>query len=431
VSIETPQRSPRTPLRQTERALTPDLARGAMLLIIAVANAAGVVFAGEPGLDPAPEGVDRGMTFLLFEFAHARGYPVFAVMFGYGLVQLANRQDAAGTAPERVRTILLRRNLWLIVFGFLHAALLYYGDFLGAYGIVGVAMTLLLLRRGEKFQRIVLVIWAFAAVEILVVGGLVVDGILGGSGPAAPLPVDHVASLDASGQLDAMRHRLAEWPAHTLTVLPFILIAWLGMWAARRGVLEAPGRYRTVLIWVAVSGIGVAVIGGLPAALIGAGWLDADESTARLAMLLHGGSGMFAGPGYAAVFGLLALRITRLRPRPGTDTGTAPGTDTRTVTGTVAGAIAALGRRSLSGYLVQSVAWFVLLLPFTVHVADRFESPATAGTIIAVAVWLATVVLADLLDKRGRPGPAEKVLRRLTYGLRTDHTGPRTDWGAR
>ncbi len=398
MSFDVAPRTWRGPVRAAERALAPDLARGVMLLIIALANVAGVIFAGEPGLDPAPEGVDRGITFLLYELAHARGYPVFAVMFGYGLVQLATRQHAAGAAPDRIRAVLVRRNLWLVVFGLAHAALLYYGDFLGAYGIVGLAMTLLLLRRSDKFHRIVLVVWALATVEVVVLGVIVIGDLVGTSSASAPLPVGHVASLDAPTYLESVVDRLGEWPVHTLTVLPFVVVAWLGMWAARRRVLEEPARHRTLLTWTAVTGLGIAVAGGLPAALAAAGWLHVDQSTGELLLLLHGGSGMFAGPGYAALIGLIAVRVSR--------------------SGAVVGALSALGQRSLSGYLFQSVAWLVLLLPFTLDLADRFGSPTVAGVVIAVAVWLVSVLLARLLDTRKRPGPAESVLRRLTYGPR-------------
>lgn len=369
-----------------------------MLLIIALANVAGVVFAGQPGLDTTPEGADRGINFLLFELVHARGYPVFAVMFGYGIVQLARRQDASGATPKRVRSVLMRRNLWLVVFGFAHAALLNYGDFLGAYGIIGIVMTLVLLRRGDKFHRIALVIWALLAVEILVLGAIVVNGILAGADGSAPLPSSRIDSLTADGYFASMLDRLGEWPMHTLTVLPFIIIAWLGMWAARYRVLEEPAHHKTMLTWTAVLGLGAAIAGGLPAALLSAGWLHVDESIASLMLMLHGASGLFAGPGYVAVFGLIAMRVTRPGP--------------------VVGALSALGQRSLSGYLFQSVAWLVLLAPFTLALGDRFDSPTMAGLIIAVAVWLATVLIARLLDKRKQAGPAEIVLRRLTYGPR-------------
>ncbi|CAL9500798.1 hypothetical protein SUDANB95_03409 [Actinosynnema sp. ALI-1.44] len=383
----TPDAAPRLsrgPVRPGERALAPDLARGAMLLVIALANVTGVVFAGEPGLDPAPEGLDRGLTFLLFDLAHARGYPVFAVMFGYGLVQLARRQDASGATPRQVRAVLVRRNLWLVVFGLVHGTLLYYGDFLGAYGIVGLVMTLVLLRRSDKFHRIALVVWAVAAVEIVVLSVVVV---LGWSGGAAALPVGHVASLAAPDYPTSLVDRLAEWPVHTATALPFVLISWLGVWAARRRVLEEPARHRVLLRWTAVVGIAVSVAGGLPAAVIAAGWARVDESTASLALLLHGGSGMFAGPGYVAVFGLIARH------------------------GPVVHALAALGRRSLSGYLAQSVAWLVLFAPFLLDL--DFGSRTVTGLVAAVVVWQTTVLAARALGDR--PGPAETVLRRLTY----------------
>jgi uncharacterized membrane protein YeiB len=360
-----------------------------MLLIIALANASGVVFASEPGLDPAPEGVDRGIVFLLYELAHARGYPVFAMMFGYGLVQLAARQRGAGATPNQVRSVLMRRNLWLVVFGFAHAALLYYGDFLAAYGIVGLAMTLLLLRRSDRFHRIVVAIWALATVEVVVLAAIVIGNLAGAQATPAPLPVGHVDSLDAPTYLESTVDRLGEWPVHTLTVLPFVVVAWLGMWAARRRVLEEPARHRTMLRWTAFAGLGVAVAGGLPAALVAAGWLHVDRPTGELVQLLHGGSGMFAGPGYAALIGLIAMRVSR--------------------SGAVVGALSALGQRSLSGYLFQSVAWLVLLLPFTLDLADRFGSPTTTGLVTAIAVWLVSVLLAHRLDARRKPGPAEPV----------------------
>src|SRR6201991_302325 len=108
------------PVRRRERALAPDLIRGAMLLFIALANAANFAFAGQPGLDPAPHGLQRVVNFLMTTFVDSRAYPVFAVMFGYGLVQLARRHRANGVDE---RPILLRRNTALIAFGAAHATL--------------------------------------------------------------------------------------------------------------------------------------------------------------------------------------------------------------------------------------------------------------------------------------------------------------------
>jgi uncharacterized protein len=60
-------------------------------------------------------------------------YPLFGMLFGYGLVRLAAR-PGGGTA--RVR----RRGRWLLVIGFGHAALLFSGDIVGAYGLLGLLL---------------------------------------------------------------------------------------------------------------------------------------------------------------------------------------------------------------------------------------------------------------------------------------------------
>lgn len=371
-----------------------------MLLLIALANAAGVVFAGTVVYDPDPHGLDRVVALLMGTLVDARAYPVFAMMFGYGLVQLVRRRTAAGATPAAARSMLLRRNAWLVVFGFVHAALLYSGDFLGAYGIVGIAVTVLLLGRGDRVHRLVLWLWALSAVQVLVVGALALRGILGGPNGPAALPDGHVASLAATDYVAGLLDRLGEWPVHTATVLPFVMIVWLGTWAARRQVLENPAAHRRLLRRTAVGGLGIAVAGGLPSALVSAGLLAVDPSNLSLVSMLHGGSGMFAGPGYVALFGLLAMHLSTRAP------------------GTVVQALSALGRRSLSGYLFQSVAWLVLLAPYTLSLGTRFASPTLTAVVVAALVWLATVVLAHQLERRGRSGPAEVVLRRLAYGPR-------------
>lgn len=374
------------PLSGHGRAFAPDLARGFMLLFIALANAGNWAFASGPGIDPNPDGWFTPIwNFFDLLLIDARAYPVFAVMFGYGLVQLAHRQEARGVDP---RPVLIRRNAVLLLFGALHGTLLYFGDFLGAYGIVGLVATLLLLPRGDRFHRIVLLLWAVQLVSVVV---FAVRGLLGSRGSAgfsnSPNP-----SLAAGSYLESAELRLGEWPIHTLTILPFVVIVWLGVWAARRGVLENPERHLRLLRWTAVGGIAIAVVGGLPNALIGAGLLHAAPGTVADLGLLSGVSGEYAGPGYVALFGLLAVRLRRSTP--------------------LVGAIAALGQRSLSGYLAQSVAFMILFAPFALN----WGGSAGHAVVGAVMVWSVSVVGAARMQRRGQRGLAESLLRRLVYG---------------
>jgi uncharacterized membrane protein YeiB len=386
------------PVRSIERALVPDLARGSMLLLIALANAVGVVFAAAPGVGPVTHWYERALNLVMFTLVNARAYPVFAVMFGYGLVQLTRRQAATGASTSTIRTILLRRNTALIAFGAVHGVLFYFGDFLGAYGIVGTVMAVLVLPRGEKVQRIVLGLWALAAVELSYFALRSILLMSHGLGGSAGVPTSRSPSLAAPDYLASLLARLTEWPAHTLSVVPFIVIVWLGSLAARRRILEEPDRHLTVLRGVAAGGLGIAAVGGLPLALVSAGWSGVDEPTADALSTLSNVSGMFAGPGYVALLALLGRRLTRDHA--------------------VVAALCALGQRSLSGYLFQSLAWTLLLMPYSLALAAGSVSPLMVGALVAVTVWLISVLGAVALEWRDLPGPAERLLRRLTYGTR-------------
>jgi uncharacterized membrane protein YeiB len=383
----------RGPVTGKERALAPDLIRGAMLLLIGLANSANFAFAGQPGVESAPHGFERILNFLKLTFVDARAYPVFAIMFGYGLVQLARRQRSSGATPAAARRILLRRNAWLIAFGLAHATLLYFGDFLGAYGIVGIICTLFLLNRGDKFHRIVLGLWAFMTVEVLVVAVRAALAVVNSTGPAHPLTNKPNPSLGASSYVASIVDRLHEYPLHAASVLGFIVIVWLGIWAARKQILENPSAHTKLLSWVAGVGLGITVLTGLPLALIGAGWLHVDESAVGAISYLAQAGGMFGGPGYVALFGLLVTRINKLS--------------------FPVRAISALGQRSLSGYLFQSVSWMILLAPFTLDL--RFGSTAYTAALAAIGVWIISVLSAYSMSKRSYRGPAETLLRRLVY----------------
>lgn len=72
----------------------------------------------------------------------------------------------------------------------------------------------------------------------------------------------------------------------------------------------------------------------------------------------------------------------------------------------------------MSGYLFQTLAWTVLASPFLLALGAGSANPTFTAAIAAVAVWLATVVAAYAMHRHAYRGPAEKLLRRLTYGRR-------------
>ena len=381
------------PVSSTERAVAPDLARGAMLLFIALANSSGYA-AAATAANASIQAVERGVNFVMLMFIHARAYPVFAIMFGYSLVQLARRQESAGASRTDVRYLLLRRNAWLIVFGCFHAALLYFADFLAAYGIIGILATFLLLYR-ERVQRVVLWVWGIALLELIGLTVFLVYRWTHSTADGTAVPPAGAASSMVTDYTSSIVTRLNEWPIHTATVIPAIFIVCLGMWAANRRLLEDLEQHRSLLRKLAIVCLLIAFLGGMPLALESAKLVRLDAQTLFVMNLLHKVSGMFGGPGYVAVIALIAANV---RDRTGW-----------------AGRIMALGRRSLSGYLFQSFAWLMLLAPFTLYLGGKFGAPLATAAVVAIAVWIFSVYVAEWMERRAYRGPAEVVLRRLTY----------------
>lgn len=394
-----------TPVRG-HRSVAPDLARGFMLALIAVANVPYFLWArptgtGSHGADGSF--ADRVVQTVAITGVDGRVYPMFAFLFGYGIVQLYSRQLGAGTAPAAARRLLRRRHWWMVVFGFVHAALLWYGDILGGYALAGLLLVWLFLRRSDRTLAIwagILVLLA-AASSVLALIGAASDGVDGGAAPAM---------TDANAIPEywaALTERVVTWAVIVLptAVLGLIVPAaiLLGMLAARHRVLDAPAAHVPLLRRCAVAGIGLGWATGLILALQNLEVLPISRSTDWAFLPLYVLGGLFGGLGYVAVFGLVAVRLDRARRADGA-VGRGPA---------FASAVQALGKRSMSGYLAQSLVFSPLLAAWGLGLGQYLSD--WSATLLAIVVWAATVALAVHLDLAGRRGPAERLLRHLAY----------------
>lgn len=385
------------------------MARGFMLLLIAIANVSWHLWGHPTGLTsahPTDGGpVDTALATLSLIFVDGRIYPMFAFLFGYGMVQFARSRTARGLPEQTIGRMLIRRHLWLIAFGFVHAFLLFTGDVLGAYGLAGLVIGGLFFTRTDRTLKIVS--WVFA-------GLLAAFALLTGAAAALMLLLppevkDEIsAAMGSEGMTDMFSGQpnyflaaltrggmwLVSTPA-TLLMLTFPLAIVLGWLAARRGLLDAPADHRRALTRIAVWGIVIGAVGALPDALVYAGAIPMPDMITWAFAGLNGLTGVAGGIGYAALFGLLATRI-----------GSAPGVMGR--------AVAGVGRRSLSFYLFQSVIFAPLLTAWGFGLGQHIGT--TFAFAIAVGVWVLSLVLAVVLDSKNSRGPAEVLLRRLTYG---------------
>ncbi|MGW8950977.1 DUF418 domain-containing protein [Streptomyces sp. NPDC055709] len=405
------------PVRTGERALAPDFARGLMLLLIVLSNTAFHLWTarrGPSGWQPVDGSwPDRAVQFTMIVVLDLRVYPLFAFLFGYGMTQLYLRQTAGGTSERDAVGILRRRSLWLLVIGLAHATLLMAGDILGYYGLLSLVLGWFFLRRSDR----ALTWWigiATAQLVLLTAGPALfalLQGELGSLGDAGAEPGHLAYAGGEESWLAAAGTRLTTGLFVTFAAAPLSLVGGtyviflLGFWAARRRVLEEPGRHLPLLRRTAVVGITVGWLGGLPAALAHIGALrvpDAAQSESGALTILRDVTGNAAGLGYVAAIALFAHWWTA-RPARG-----------RTPRATAVTAVSAVGKRSLSCYLAHSLLFAPLLAAWGLGLGEHLTSATTA--LFATAVWLLTVAGAYALERRGRRGPAEAVLRRLMYG---------------
>ncbi|MEV1170283.1 DUF418 domain-containing protein [Nonomuraea sp. NPDC049784] len=420
-----------TATKVTGRSLAPDLARGFMLLPIALAHTPLFVSGRASGA------LDAVATFLKHLLADNQARPMFVFLFGYALGQMMRRHQARGGDWPSFKALLRRRSLWLIAIGFVNGVVLVPLDIVAVYGVTLLALVPMVRARDS-------VLWWTAAAAFVPATLMVAWQSM--ATYAGMVPATLAETMPAGFGAHIMAD-LQVWPLKTLlstlAVVPGML---LGVWAARRAILDEPERHAVLLRRIALVCLGAALAGRLPAALLVAGaWTTGSYAAVAVAHTLTGYAG---GIGLAALIGLVALRAehartplaTEPRHERATVTGRGPLTgngphrlpdhaggagpltpagDGRATTATEAGhgpftaAVAALGQRSLTFYLLQSVVFVVLFYPFTLDLSAGLGVAAACG--IAVALWAVSIPPADWMRRAGHRGPAEVLLRRLTY----------------
>lgn len=407
----------------SRRAGGPDLARGLALLGIALANTVGWLHGSSWTVLLKQQDAtawDRTADVLIALTADNRGFPLFAMLFGYGIGILHRRSQERGERTGRFLLRMLRRHVALLVIGLAHAILLFQGDILVAYALVGMLCVLLMTRR-----RVVLPLAGIIALPALGVWGWV-DGIIGlsdGDGYASAAAPDYLTGL-------LLRADLAGSEVATGLVSDIGLLApmVIGVLAARVRLFEEVSANRDVLAPLARWGVGIGLAGAVPLTAVlvldPAHQVLDSETALGILGLLHQYSGLLGGLGLAAAAALvaelvrtrgatLADRAVAAPAATGAVGATGPGATTgrgRLLGGAVHG-IEALGAVSLSAYVGQSLVFAALFPPYTLDLGARLGTAGAA--VIVVVTYLVMIGLAAALRRGEHRGPLEVVLRTL------------------
>lgn len=400
------------PVTGTERIQALDAIRGFALLGILLMNIEGMVgplMASMSGLDPGLSGADRWVDGAIYLLVQGKFFPLFSMLFGMGFAIMLARAQAAG---RPFFGVYLRRVLALLVIGLLHALLVWSGDILVTYALMGFVM--LLFFRNTPQSR--LPKWGIALMLVPAVLTLGL-GLLGTVIQA--LPEDASAefnralveqSQQIAAQIEAQRlaygsGSFAEATAQRLddflSMIGFLVIYGafilglflVGAWFARSGAIARPAEFArlfTRLRWVALPvGLAMVLVSFWLEPAMDFGRLDLRASTAQVLQML-GGAVMAVSYLAWVVHGLHSQAAGRLL-----------------------GLLGPAGRMALTNYLLQSlVATFI----FFGYGLGYFEQlPRAWQPVYVFGFFALQVALSQWWMTRFRFGPAEWAWRAATY----------------
>jgi uncharacterized protein len=340
---------------------------------------------------------DHVAEFLEHVFVDGKFYSIFSLLFGIGFgVQLSRGGDAALPRFKRRLRILLG-------IGAIHAFLIWAGDILMLYALLGFTMPWFARKPNRSLVRWTVIL--LAVPTALYVVALAVWMVVGHGAaqttPASRVPANilkYFEAIGTGGFKDAFIGNLVflagRWADLFVTVrFPKVLGMFvLGLWTVRTGLALSPSDHRATLARWSMIGLGV----GLPANLIAAwaleNWPYIPPSVGGLLSTAMQGVGVpMLALGYAATVALLVVDGRRF------------------IT-----VFAPVGRMALTNYLMHSIICVVLSYGFGFGL--WWHTGASRAMAIAAAIIVVQIPLSAWWLSRFRFGPVEWIWRRLTYG---------------
>jgi uncharacterized protein len=322
---------------------------------------------------------------------------LFTLLFGIGFTIQLERLTAGGNA----RLVFTRRLVALLGFGLVHMFLVWTGDVLHMYAVLG--FLLLFCRRvADRF-----LIWAIVALLALPVAMTTVDYATytaqEASQDRSKTAALHEGSLRAyrdGSYLDAVAFRVHETvtdyadPGIYQFIASLVVTMFIGMYVGRRGFVQDGAQHRHLLRQTLAWGLALGLTASCTMTVTGylsrpfeasPLWIvgSAAYSVQRPALMLA----------YAAAIVLLTLH-QRWGPRLAT--------------------LQAMGRMPLTNYLAQSVVGTLFFYGYGLGFYERVGPAAMMG--LAIAFFAVQCLYSRWWFERFQFGPAEALWRALTYG---------------
>ena len=393
------------PIDGSDRSAVLDSLRGWALLGILIANM--VAFIGFSFLDEAGRAATIGSDFddigeLLLEWLIVgKFYSIFSLLFGVGFAIQLGRLEARGEGVSRY----LRRLAVLFLIGMAHLMLLWIGDIVALYALIGAVLLLFRRQSDRALIRWAVVLWMVPAgwSALIHFGGVNLAQPIFDAGLATlnsmgvDVSVGPLKDYRDTGFLAALAFRPGEalirlsdlvYQMRFTKVLGMFLV---GLWVGRRAIYADLDRYAPLLRKVARWGLAI----GLPVSLaraVLAMWPGESqpiiEFAAEAAYVV--GTPTLA-LGYAAAFALLW--------RKGVNS---------------LGWAAPAGRMALTNYLMQTILQSLFFYGWGLGLIGTFGLSFIYP--LSLALFALQVAYSRWWLAQFRFGPVEWMWRSLTYG---------------
>jgi uncharacterized protein len=403
--------TPVAPVQQAERVQIVDILRGFALFGILLVNMAFFIHPFQSAvfpLDPATPWYDKAAAWLIKFLGEGKFYTLFSMLFGLGLTLLMSRIEARG---GRFVPLYLRRLLVLLGIGLVHALLIWIGDILILYAVIGF---LLILFRNAKPRT--LLIWAVILIALPILFNTAVTGLveLGRSVPEGAEQIDlafaeveagFVADLERAYRVypvgtfaEITEQRIYDYSTMVLNysfVMAFSILGMflIGVYFGKRQLFQNLEANRSFFTKLLLAGLLI----GLPAnfyyathvgslTLLDLSW---ENLLLQVAQLI---GAPLLSLAYVSAFSLLALSP---------------------VFGKRLSVLAPVGQMALTNYLTQSIVCTTIFYGYGLGLFGQVG--AAAGIGLTLVIYLLQIPISHWWMKRFKYGPAEWLWRSLTY----------------
>ena len=319
-------------------------------------------------------------------------YPLFSMLFGYGLAMQFTKAKERGVSFPKLA---LRRLLVLLGFGIVHAFFIWSGDILITYAISGLMLMWILFLSWKWLLGIALGLFLLPNALLSFLMMLI---------PADEPFYSGIQQIESSivafgsgSWTDIFAQRAADWfYANGLAIIPLIIISILpfmmiGAAASKVNLIQRTTEKKVFWLILIVITLSVGTYIKFLPHIQGATYFYKFVQD------------MFGGPlqavAYAGIIALLSqLSLFRKLFSP----------------------VANAGRMSMTTYLTQSIIATTIFYSYGFGLYGKVD--VMTGTWIAIGIFIIQLIFAELWLAKFTQGPVEMLWKRLTYGKNAKKT---------